>query len=186
MFYGCHSYREEICAAASGKIPAANRAALEHHLKGCTECQQYREEIGNVVVRLAAAVELFSDIEPRNTTHERWARDFDSAIEPVRPLAPGLCPVFLDWSRDMMLPCRRIWSGMAAIWVVIFGLNISQRAKQESPASYRPSPQIMRALLASEGFLPGSGRSAENQEAKMQTRKSVEPGTKPHRESKQS
>jgi len=86
----------------------------------------------------------------------------------------------------MVWPCRRIWAGIAAIWVIIAGLNISQRAREEALAAHRISPEIMRALLAVEGFLPGPGGTKVDREAGAPKSLSPQPGTNQQHESKPS
>jgi hypothetical protein len=155
LFDPCSNYREDLCAATSGDLAATDRVAMENHLKTCAGCQKYRDEIGSVTALMAVGGKLFANIEPRETSRIRWARDFEAAIEPASSIAAGLFRRFLHWSRDMVWPCRRIWAGMAAIWVIIACLNISQMTKEKALAAHRPSPEILRAFLAVEGFLPG-------------------------------
>jgi hypothetical protein len=42
--------------------------------------------------------------------------------------------------RELVWPCRRIWSGLAAVWVLIFVFNFSQRDKSEMMAGKTPLP----------------------------------------------
>jgi hypothetical protein len=46
---------------------------------------------------------------------------------------------FLIW-RELIFPCRRIWAGLAAIWILIFAINFSQRDKSEMMANKTPLP----------------------------------------------
>jgi len=162
----CRKYREELCAVLSGEFPAEDRAGLENHLEACADCQRYRDEIGSVAAVLAAGGELFREVQPGETTQARWAKEFGAAVEPAQSMATKVFRGILDWSRDMVWPGRRIWAGMAAIWIVILGLNASQRTKGETQASsHQPPPKMMRALLAREGFLPGPGRTVGESEA---------------------
>jgi anti-sigma factor RsiW len=161
MFSPCRKYREELCVAINGELPAGDRAALERHLEACPDCQKYRGEIGKLTALLTAGGELFQDIVPRETTQMRWAKEFERAVHPAHSTSTGACRAILDWSWDLMWPYRRIWAVMAAIWIVILGLNAAQRTEREAQASSRPSPEIMRALLACEGFLPGYVNTGE-------------------------
>ena len=179
----CRKYREELCAVLSGELPAEDRAGLENHLEACADCQRYRDEIGSVTAVLAAGGELIREVQPRETTQARWARDFEAAVEPAQSMATKVFRGILDWSRDIVWPCRRIWAGMAAIWIVILGLNASQRTKGEAQASHRLSPETMRALLAREGFLPGPGRTVGESEAESSRPLSTQPRSDRQRES---
>lgn len=157
LFDPCRKYREDLCAVMSGDLPVGDRAELKKHLQTCAACQSYRNEIATVTALLAAGGEHFAAIQPRQATEARWARDFEEAVEPNRVFR-----CFLDWSREMVWPGRRIWAGMAAIWLVILGLNVSQGTKEQAQATPRPSPEIMRALLVQEGFLPGAARAGQD------------------------
>ncbi len=45
---------------------------------------------------------------------------------------------------ELILPCRRIWTGLAAVWILIFIVNISQHdGTQTIIAKSSPSPEIM-------------------------------------------
>jgi hypothetical protein len=180
LFNPCRKYRGDLCAVASGDLPAENRADVEHHLETCADCQRYRDEIGSVTALLAAGGKRFSSVEPREIAQRRWARDFEAAVKPGPSIATRVFCRFLDWSRDLVWPCRRIWAGLAAIWVVILGLNASTRAKEEVRTSHRPSPEIMRALLAREGFLPGPSRAADDREAEPPRLPSPRPRSEQH------
>lgn len=41
---------------------------------------------------------------------------------------------------ELIWPCRRIWSGLAAIWILIFVVNFSQHDKSEMMARKTPPP----------------------------------------------
>jgi hypothetical protein len=146
----------------SGDLPKADRVDVESHLATCADCRSYRDELGSMTALLTVSRELCSDVELRETARMRWARDFEAALEPDHSIVARVLFTFLDWTRDMIWPCRRMWAGLAAIWIAILGLNASQRAEQEARASHAPSPEIMRALLAREGFLTGPSRGAEH------------------------
>jgi len=184
-FHPCRKYRESLCAVMSGDISPEDHAALEDHLEVCAECRKYRNEIGGVTALLSAGGELFRDVDPSESTRSRWARDFQKAVEPANhsrrlwPRPKVLCR-FLDWCRDMVWPSRRIWAGMAAIWLVILGLNLSQRTKEQAQGSNGPSPEMIRAFLALEGFLPGSTPSADAHEAEPARQRSPRPRSERH------
>jgi hypothetical protein len=58
---------------------------------------------------------------------------------------------FLGGSKQLWLeliwPCRRIWTGLAAVWILIFIVNVSQRdGSQTVIAKSTPSPEVMMAF----------------------------------------
>ena len=160
----CRKYREDLCAVMSGDVGAEDHARLEEHLEACVACQRYRDEIGSVAAFLASGKDLVAEVEPHETSRTRWNRDFDAAIEPAHSIAIKVSRGLLDWSRDMVWPCRRTWAGMAVLWMLILCLNSWPKAQEEAQASQRPAPQILRALLAREGFLAGPGHATEGGE----------------------
>src|SRR5215831_7087002 len=144
LFNPCRTHRENLCALISGDLPVKDRASLEDHLATCADCRRYRDEIGSVSALLSVGAELLAEVEPSETTQTRWARDFEAAGELRHSIATRAFRRFLDWTRDMVWPCRRILAGLAAIWIVIFGLNLSQRTKEQAQASRSPSPEMLR------------------------------------------
>jgi hypothetical protein len=57
--------------------------------------------------------------------------------------------------RELFWPCRRIWAGLAAIWIVIFMVNFLQRDKSEMMAGKTPlpSPEMILVLRQQERLL---------------------------------
>jgi hypothetical protein len=67
------------------------------------------------------------------------------AMEPME--SDGISLAAKLW-RELILPARRVWTGVAAAWIVIAVLNLKtsegpQPARTASPA---PTPEIMAAL----------------------------------------
>ena len=45
---------------------------------------------------------------------------------------------------ELIWPCRRIWTGLATIWILIIIINLSQRdASQTGVAMHSPSPDML-------------------------------------------
>lgn len=42
--------------------------------------------------------------------------------------------------QELIWPCRRIWTGLAAVWILIFVVNFSQHDKSEMLAKKTPPP----------------------------------------------
>jgi hypothetical protein len=57
--------------------------------------------------------------------------------------------------RELIFPCRRIWTGLAAVWIVIFVVNFSQRDPSELMAQNTPppSPEMILAFRQQELLL---------------------------------
>jgi len=55
---------------------------------------------------------------------------------------------------ELIWPCRRIWAGLAAVWVLIFAFNFSQRDPTEMVAQKAPpAPQMVLAFWQQEKLL---------------------------------
>ena len=73
---------------------------------------------------------------------------FDAQPAQPRPWAAGfwslwLCVPNTLW-RELILPSRRIWSGLAAVWLLLFILNVSQSDPAGGVASQpRRAPAVM-------------------------------------------
>src|SRR5688572_9621455 len=61
-------------------------------------------------------------------------------------------PVLRAWWEESIWPWRRIWIGLAPVWVIIAVLNLSSRDEPESQAR-RPDPQVMMAWREQNRFM---------------------------------
>ena len=176
QFEPCGGYRESLSLMASGVLPREESARLESHLAECDECRRYHEDLSVLTKPLAKWEENFADIEPSQGVQGRWARDFAEAIEPGRPAWRAFLYWFVDWGKDMVWPCRRIWAGLATVWVVLLGVNLTQHDPGQTEAmKTQPSPEMVRAYLAREGFLVELSRPARKPEAKRPKPSATEP-----------
>ena len=78
-----------------------------------------------------------------------------SPFERVKKSETGATPVLrLIW-RELILPSWRIWAGLAAVWVLIFVFNFSQRDPAELVArkSPPPSPEMILTFRQQERLL---------------------------------
>ena len=67
---------------------------------------------------------------------------------------------------ELIWPCRRIWMGLAAVWVLLFIVNFSQRDSSEFMAKKTPSPEMILTFRQQERLLaeligPDELRAAE-------------------------
>jgi hypothetical protein len=54
---------------------------------------------------------------------------------------------------ELIWPCRRIWTGLAVVWILIFIVNFSQRDSSEFMAQKTPSPEIILTFRQQERLL---------------------------------
>lgn len=53
---------------------------------------------------------------------------------------------FAEFWMEVIWPCRRIWTTLCAIWILLFIVNVSQ--KEDSPALIARSRQVSEMMLA--------------------------------------
>ena len=142
FFNPCGRYRQSIWLLASGALPELEKDQIKNHLAVCADCREYCEEVKTVTVPLANWAETFSHLQPGQSVQARWARAVQAAgrPEPVRRLT--LVLAFGEWWRDVIWPCRRVWAGLAAVWVVILAGNFSLHEPSQTLA-VKSSPQEM-------------------------------------------
>lgn len=73
-------------------------------------------------------------------------------------LLSGFVSLFLCCSKkfwlELIFPNRRIWTGLAAIWILLFIFNFSQRDKTElTVKNVSPSPEMILAFQQQEKLL---------------------------------
>lgn len=163
----CRENRKCLCLLAAGALPPEERPEAESHIAACADCRKYYDGIRHVTVPLAGWEQNFAQVETSRTALARWEKDFAAATAPAPPARFAVIITMLDWVHDMIWPCRRIWAGFAAVWLVIIGINFSTRDSYQTVAggSSRPSPELVRAYLEAEGFLAGWTRPDRSQAA---------------------
>src|SRR5881296_3639571 len=64
-------------------------------------------------------------------------------------------PLQLLW-RELILPCRRIWAGLACAWVLIIALHLAspEPAARVAGKTAPTSPEEMQALIEQRRMLP--------------------------------
>jgi len=76
-----------------------------------------------------------------------------AAVPKFRVADTATLPMLI-W-RELFWPCRRIWAGLAATWILIFVFNFSQRDPAELLArkSPPPSPEMILTFRQQERLL---------------------------------
>jgi len=76
------------------------------------------------------------------------AADVNRRKQPVRELtfADTLANAIRLSFRELVWPCRRIWVGLATVWVLILAANVSLREQSPAIAKSRPSSEMMMTL----------------------------------------
>ena len=85
------------------------------------------------------------------------AADVNRRKQPVRELtfAATLANAIRLSFLELIWPCRRIWTGLAAVWILIFVFNFSQRDPSELTARKTPpsSPEMILTFRQQEKLL---------------------------------
>ena len=85
------------------------------------------------------------------------AADVNRRKQPVRELtfAATLANAIRLSFLELIWPCRRIWAGLAAVWILIFVFNFSQRDPSELMARKTPpsSPEMILTFRQQEKLL---------------------------------
>lgn len=97
------------------------------------------------------------DVVAEMTRQETSAEEQPSPRE-----LPLLASAALKLWRELILPCRCTWAGLAAVWLVILGFNLGRADSPGVTASTRAVPtqelrmalELRRALLAELAQLP--------------------------------
>jgi anti-sigma factor RsiW len=181
IFDPCGEYRENLSLLAAGALLPQECPTVENHLASCASCRKYYEEIQRVSVPLANWEQSFKHAEPTQATMARWEKDFAEAIAPAPRARFVILVSILDWVHDMIWPCRRIWAGFAAVWLVLAGVNVSTREYYQTFANgQRPSTEMVRAYLEAEGFLAVGAMPERSRTAKPQRHSSPPPRSERH------
>jgi anti-sigma factor RsiW len=159
----CRERREGLCLLADSALSDSEKANLENHMATCADCRKYYDEIRSVAGPLADWENSFASVKPSEAVEVRWERDFELATKSNSPSWPSLWQRAADWCFDLIWPCRRIWAGFAVVWLAIFAVNLATR---ETPSTLsktsRPSAELVRSFLESEGLV---ARSASDNES---------------------
>jgi len=85
------------------------------------------------------------------------AADVNRRKQPAREFtfAAALAKAITIPFQELVWPCRRIWIGLAAVWILIFIFNFSQHDKSEMMARKTPppSPEMILAFRQQERLL---------------------------------
>lgn len=173
LFDPCRRHRQNLSLLAAGVLPDSEKEAVEMHLSSCSGCRRNFEEIKTVTAPLENWAKNLPQLQPDKFVQRRWTKAIETAAqpEPVRRLASSA--VFLDWVREAIWPWRRIWAGLAAVWLMILAGNVALREpapagtaksaapSQEAIASFRDQQKILADLLAEHS----APRDAERQKS---------------------
>jgi len=155
----CRRHHQNLSLLAAGALSEREENQVQDHLRECSPCRLYFQEIKTVTDPLANWAETLPQFQPSESARASWAKVIRAAgrPEPVRRLAPAVA--FRDWAHEVFWPWRRVWAGVAAAWLVILAGNVSLRdpapaitaksaaPSQEAIASFRDQQKMLAELL---------------------------------------
>jgi hypothetical protein len=159
----CRRHRANLCLLAGNALSEPEMNELRAHLAECADCRKYHDEMVSLAKPLADWETNFAHVEPTPETQIRWekaiqiAADVNRRKQPVRELTFAATPanairlVFLE----LVWPSRRIWTGLAAVWLLILAVNFSLRDKTQTFAlkSGPASPEMILSFPQQERLL---------------------------------
>jgi hypothetical protein len=89
--------------------------------------------------------------QPLRAVPSEWrAEILQAARASVSPRASRLTPHALPWWREWLWPSPQAWAGLAAVWLVILGLNAttSSQSVEIAKQTSKPSPEAETTLAA--------------------------------------
>ena len=172
FFDPCRHHRRNLSLLAAGVLSEAEKDPLAIHLAACADCRQYFGELKTVAAPLADWAENLSQIQLGESTRQRWTqairRSAVAAVYNRRLVAEdshkrrSQTAATIIWRvlwREVFWPWRRVWAGLAAVWLVILAGNVSLRepspvivSKSAAPSeeavnSFRDQQKILAELL---------------------------------------
>ena len=105
----CVRVRKELSAYIDGEVSSQRRAAIENHLAGCSDCEQYREHLS----RLVESVREADRIEP---SPEFWS----DTMRRIRTLVklPATAPAVAPRLTPALVACVAVAIGVVA-WIAV-------------------------------------------------------------------
>jgi anti-sigma factor RsiW len=140
----CRRCREEIFILATGTLPEEERSAIESHLAQCADCRKYSKEINTLAAPFAVWKQSLAQIEPTAAARLRWANALRSGSSSAAEPAPSSS----SWWAEVIWPARHAWSGIAAVWLLLWALNWERPTvlKAGAATAQPPTPLMLQAM----------------------------------------
>jgi anti-sigma factor RsiW len=136
----CRRQRQSLSLLAADALSETEKAQVADHLASCADCRKYFEEAKAVAVSLVKLAADGPQLQPGQCAQMRWSNAIRAAGRPgkIRRLTPA--KAFGEWWHEVIWPWRRVWAGLAVVWMGILGGNLSLH--ETSPAlAVKSSPQ---------------------------------------------
>jgi len=125
MNMNCEEVRQLHDAYLDSELDAKTTLEFREHLANCGECARLLAAEAKLDARLMTSLRqgqrttaLWEQIEQRVITADKT--DSRACPSPRAPRAP-------EWLSAFLWPHPKAWAGLAAVWLVILGLNFAAR-----------------------------------------------------------
>jgi anti-sigma factor RsiW len=138
------------------ELDARTTLEIQEHLKSCADCARLFAGEQKLQARLKASLSrgertarLWEQIEHSVTAAAAPAARRSSSPHPTRPAGGhGLWSVLLNQLQAGWRRSRWAWSGLAAVWVVIFALNFAAREPEQRLVAGEQLPAVSEVRFA--------------------------------------
>jgi len=163
----CRRHQANLCLLAAGTLSEPEAGAVRAHLADCADCRNYHDEIMSLARPLADWEANFAQVMPTQDVQMRWAKAVQAAANAKSIRQTGPENILFDSWQELIWPCRGIWTGLAAVWVLIFVFIFSQRDPTERMAQKAPppSPEMILAFRQQQRLLAELIGSSETRAA---------------------
>ena len=154
FFNPCGRQAENISLLAAGVLSESEKSRVQSHLRECAACRQHYEEIQSVTVPLVNWTESLTPIQPGLLVQRRWAKAIEMADQ--KDTVHGFALPIRSRIREVFWPWRRVWAGLATVWVLLIVINLADRDSKPvgkvstaSPmVSFREEQKVLNELFA--------------------------------------
>ena len=146
FFDRCRPIRQGICLLVAGVLPEPEKNQTLNHLAACPDCQKYYAEIKSITAPLLNWEESVARLQPEPAVQARWAKAIHAAGKPETVGWKTPTAAFSAWFQDVIWPYRRIWTGLATVWLLIFAGHISLREQPQITVA-KSSPRLQQQMI---------------------------------------
>ncbi len=140
----CRRHRANLCLLVSGALAERETSEVRAHLADCADCRKYHDEIASLAKPLADWETNFTHVKPTRDAQTRWMKAVQAAANNKSIRRPEAQNFLFNCWLELIWPYRRIWTGLAAVWILILIFNFSQRDPSELMARKSPpSPEMI-------------------------------------------
>lgn len=154
-WYRCNRWRESICLLAGGALSEQESIKVEDHLASCERCRKLFAEMKTVAAPLANWETNIAGLEPSRAAQSRWAKAIHAAGKTNANHRPASNNFFHELWCELIWPCRRALTGIAALWLAMWVINSGMPGSRSAIAmAHSPlSPAMWQSIAEQKQLL---------------------------------